>query len=168
MEEGSLRCDANISIRPVGQEEFGTKTELKNLNSFNFVRKGLEFEEKRQREVVSSGGEIDQETRRFDEATGIILLMRVKEGSDDYRYFPEPDLLDIFIDEEWKARIAAEIPELPDARQKRYIEELGLPVYDAKVLTVTKEMADFFEGTVAAVQRRSWLRTGSWEMCLLT
>ncbi|MEH7253318.1 Asp-tRNA(Asn)/Glu-tRNA(Gln) amidotransferase subunit GatB [Neobacillus niacini] len=150
MEEGSLRCDANISIRPVGQEEFGTKTELKNLNSFNFVRKGLEFEEKRQREVVSSGGKIDQETRRFDEATGATLLMRVKEGSDDYRYFPEPDLLDIFIDEEWKARIAAEIPELPDQRQKRYIEELGLPVYDAKVLTVTKEMADFFEGTVAA------------------
>jgi aspartyl-tRNA(Asn)/glutamyl-tRNA(Gln) amidotransferase subunit B len=150
MEEGSLRCDANISIRPVGQEEFGTKTELKNLNSFNFVRKGLEFEEKRQREVVTSGGEIDQETRRFDEATGATILMRVKEGSDDYRYFPEPDLLDIYIDEEWKARIAAEIPDLPDQRQKRYVEELGLPVYDAKVLTVTKEMADFFEGTVAA------------------
>jgi aspartyl-tRNA(Asn)/glutamyl-tRNA(Gln) amidotransferase subunit B len=150
MEEGSLRCDANISIRPVGQEEFGTKTELKNLNSFNFVRKGLEFEEKRQREVVTSGGTIDQETRRFDEATGATLLMRVKEGSDDYRYFPEPDLLDIYIDEEWKARISAEIPELPDQRQKRYIDELGLPVYDAKVLTVTKEMADFFEGTVAA------------------
>ncbi|MCM3693368.1 Asp-tRNA(Asn)/Glu-tRNA(Gln) amidotransferase subunit GatB [Neobacillus niacini] len=150
MEEGSLRCDANISIRPVGQEEFGTKTELKNLNSFNFVRKGLEFEEKRQREVVTSGGTIDQETRRFDEATGATLLMRVKEGSDDYRYFPEPDLLDIYIDEEWKAQIAAEIPELPDERQKRYINELGLPVYDAKVLTVTKEMADFFEGAVAA------------------
>ncbi|NWQ42293.1 Asp-tRNA(Asn)/Glu-tRNA(Gln) amidotransferase subunit GatB [Bacillus sp. EB106-08-02-XG196] len=150
MEEGSLRCDANISIRPVGQEEFGTKTELKNLNSFNFVRKGLEFEEKRQREVVTSGGTIDQETRRFDEATGATLLMRVKEGSDDYRYFPEPDLLDIYIDEEWKARIAAEIPELPDQRQNRYINELGLPVYDAKVLTVTKEMADFFEGAVAA------------------
>ncbi|MEH7115618.1 Asp-tRNA(Asn)/Glu-tRNA(Gln) amidotransferase subunit GatB [Neobacillus niacini] len=150
MEEGSLRCDANISIRPVGQEEFGTKTELKNLNSFNFVRKGLEFEEERQREVITQGGKIDQETRRFDEATGATLLMRVKEGSDDYRYFPEPDLLDIYIDEEWKARIAAEIPELPDQRQKRYVEELGLPVYDAKVLTGTKEMSDFFEGTVAA------------------
>jgi aspartyl-tRNA(Asn)/glutamyl-tRNA(Gln) amidotransferase subunit B len=148
MEEGSLRCDANISIRPVGQEEFGTKTELKNLNSFNFVRKGLEYEEKRQREVVSSGGTIDQETRRFDEATGTTILMRVKEGSDDYRYFPEPDLLDLYIDEDWKARIRAEIPELPDQRQKRYVEELGLPVYDAKVLTVTKEMADFFEATV--------------------
>ncbi|MEB6549816.1 Asp-tRNA(Asn)/Glu-tRNA(Gln) amidotransferase subunit GatB [Heyndrickxia sporothermodurans] len=150
MEEGSLRCDANISIRPVGQKEFGTKTELKNLNSFNFVRKGLEYEEKRQIEVVSAGGVIDQETRRFDEATGKTLLMRVKEGSDDYRYFPEPDLVSIFIDEEWKERIRAEIPELPDARKKRYIEELGLPAYDANVLTVTKEMADFFEATVAA------------------
>ncbi|HEO8419495.1 Asp-tRNA(Asn)/Glu-tRNA(Gln) amidotransferase subunit GatB [Niallia sp. FSL W8-0635] len=149
MEEGSLRCDANISIRPVGQEEFGTKTELKNLNSFNFVRKGLEYEEQRQREVVSSGGVINQETRRFDEATSTTLLMRVKEGSDDYRYFPEPDLTDLYIDEDWKARIRAEIPELPDARQKRYMEVWGLPEYDAKVLTVTKEMADFFEGTVA-------------------
>jgi len=150
MEEGSLRCDANISIRPVGQKEFGTKTELKNLNSFNFVRKGLEYEEKRQREIVLSGGKIEQETRRFDEATGTTILMRVKEGSDDYRYFPEPDLLELYIDEDWKARIRAEIPELPDERQKRYVEELGLPVYDAKVLTVTKEMADFFEATVAA------------------
>ena len=150
MEEGSLRCDANISLRPVGQKEFGTKTELKNLNSFNFVRKGLEYEEIRQAEVLREGGVIEQETRRFDEATGKTLLMRVKEGSDDYRYFPEPDMLTIHIDEEWKARIASEIPELPDARQKRYVEELGLPAYDAAVLTVTKETADFFEAAVAA------------------
>ncbi|MFB6468544.1 Asp-tRNA(Asn)/Glu-tRNA(Gln) amidotransferase subunit GatB [Cytobacillus sp. Hz8] len=150
MEEGSLRCDANISIRPVGQEEFGTKTELKNLNSFNFVRKGLEYEEFRQKEVLSSGDVIEQETRRYDEATNTTILMRVKEGSDDYRYFPEPDLLDIYIDEDWKARVQAEIPELPDAREKRYIEEWGLPAYDADVLTATKEMADFFEETVAA------------------
>ncbi|MBY0122216.1 Asp-tRNA(Asn)/Glu-tRNA(Gln) amidotransferase subunit GatB [Bacillus sp. S/N-304-OC-R1] len=150
MEEGSLRCDANISIRPVGQEEFGTKTELKNLNSFNFVRKGLEYEEKRQREIVLSGGEIRQETLRYDEATNTTILMRVKEGSEDYRYFPEPDLLDVHIDEDWKARIRAEIPELPDERKKRYVEELGLPVYDAAVLTVVKETADFFEATVNA------------------
>lgn len=150
MEEGSLRCDANISIRPVGQEEFGTKTELKNLNSFNFVRKGIEFEERRQIAVVSAGGTIEQETRRFDETTGKTLLMRVKEGSDDYRYFPEPDLVELYIDDEWKARIRAEIPELPDARQQRYVEELGLPAYDAAVLTVTKETSDFFEATVAA------------------
>ncbi|MGG0717925.1 Asp-tRNA(Asn)/Glu-tRNA(Gln) amidotransferase subunit GatB [Robertmurraya massiliosenegalensis] len=161
MEEGSLRCDANISIRPVGQEEFGTKTELKNLNSFNFVRKGLEYEEKRQEEVILAGGKIEQETRRFDEATGKTLLMRVKEGSDDYRYFPEPDLLDLYIDEEWKERVRAEIPELPDARKKRYVEELGLPPYDAGVLTMTKEMADLFEATVGAgadaKQASNWL-----------
>ncbi|RFU68923.1 Asp-tRNA(Asn)/Glu-tRNA(Gln) amidotransferase subunit GatB [Peribacillus saganii] len=161
MEEGSLRCDANISIRPVGQKEFGTKTELKNLNSFNFVRKGLEYEEKRQEEVLRAGGTIEQETRRFDESTGKTLLMRVKEGSDDYRYFPEPDLLVIHIDEEWKARITAEIPELPDARKKRYVEELGLPEYDAAVLTVTKETADFFEAVVDkgtdAKQASNWI-----------
>ncbi|MED3574058.1 Asp-tRNA(Asn)/Glu-tRNA(Gln) amidotransferase subunit GatB [Cytobacillus praedii] len=150
MEEGSLRCDANISLRPVGQEKFGTKTELKNLNSFNFVRKGLEYEEKRQEEILLAGGVIGQETLRYDEATNTTILMRVKEGSDDYRYFPEPDLLDVHIDEDWKARIRAEIPELPDERKKRYVEELGLPAYDAAVLTVTKEMADFFEATVRA------------------
>ncbi|WP_110926331.1 Asp-tRNA(Asn)/Glu-tRNA(Gln) amidotransferase subunit GatB [Bacillus massiliglaciei] len=161
MEEGSLRCDANISLRPVGQKEFGTKTELKNLNSFNFVRKGLEHEEIRQAEVLNAGGIIEQETRRFDEATGKTILMRVKEGSDDYRYFPEPDLLTIHIDEEWKARIASEIPELPDARKKRYTEELGLSDYDAAVLTVTKETADFFEEAVAkgadAKQASNWI-----------
>ncbi|WNS76030.1 Asp-tRNA(Asn)/Glu-tRNA(Gln) amidotransferase subunit GatB [Bacillus sp. DTU_2020_1000418_1_SI_GHA_SEK_038] len=150
MEEGSLRCDANISIRPVGQEEFGTKTELKNLNSFNFIRKGIEYEVSRQEEVVLSGGVINQETRRYDEATNTTILMRVKEGADDYRYFPDPDLIDVHIDDEWKERIRAEIPELPDQRQKRYIEELGLPVYDAAVLTVVKESADFFEATVNA------------------
>ncbi|GAB1809692.1 MULTISPECIES: Asp-tRNA(Asn)/Glu-tRNA(Gln) amidotransferase subunit GatB [Priestia] len=150
MEEGSLRCDANISLRPVGQEEFGTKAELKNLNSFNYVRRGLEHEEIRQEKVLLSGGLIEQETRRFDESTGETILMRVKEGSDDYRYFPEPDLLDLHIDEEWKERVRASIPELPDARKKRYVEELGLPAYDAMVLTLTKEMSDFFEATLAA------------------
>jgi aspartyl-tRNA(Asn)/glutamyl-tRNA(Gln) amidotransferase subunit B len=148
MEEGSLRCDANISLRPIGQEKFGTKTELKNLNSFAFVQKGLEFEEKRQEKVLLSGGVIQQETRRYDEAKKETILMRVKEGSDDYRYFPEPDLVQLYIDDEWKERIRAEIPELPDARKKRYIEELNLSVYDAEVLTVAKEMSDFFEETV--------------------
>ena len=150
MEEGSLRCDANISLRPIGQEKFGTKAELKNLNSFNFVRKGLEFEEKRQEKVLLSGGIIEQETRRFDESTGNTILMRVKEGSDDYRYFPEPDLVALHIDDEWKERVRAEIPELPDQRRKRYVEDMGLPAYDAMVLTLTKEMSDFFEETVVA------------------
>ena len=149
MEEGSLRCDANISLRPYGQEKFGTKTELKNLNSFNFVRRGLEHEQIRQAEVLLSGGVIPQETRRYDESTGKTLLMRVKEGADDYRYFPEPDLVQIVIDDAWRERVRAEIPELPDARKARYIEELGLPAYDAMVLTLTKEMSDFFEETIA-------------------
>lgn len=161
MEEGSLRCDANISLRPVGQKEFGTKTELKNLNSFNFVRKGLEFEEIRQEKVLLAGGVIDQETRRFDEAKNETILMRVKEGSDDYRYFPEPDLVELYIDDEWKERIRAEIPELPDKRKARYVEQLGLPAYDANVLTLTKEMSDFFEATVGAgadaKQASNWL-----------
>ncbi|MGF2614381.1 Asp-tRNA(Asn)/Glu-tRNA(Gln) amidotransferase subunit GatB [Rossellomorea vietnamensis] len=161
MEEGSLRCDANISLRPIGQEKFGTKAELKNLNSFNFVRKGLEHEQIRQEKVLLSGGIIEQETRRFDEATGKTILMRVKEGSDDYRYFPEPDLVLLHIDEEWKERVRAEIPELPDARQKRYVEDMGLPAYDAMVLTLTKEMSDYFEATVSAgadiKQASNWL-----------
>ncbi len=148
MEEGSLRCDANLSIRPIGQEEFGTKSELKNLNSFNFVQKGLEFEEKRQEKVLLAGGEILQETRRYDEKSKETVLMRVKEGSDDYRYFPEPDLVPLYIDEAWKERIRKEIPELPGARKKRYIDELGLPEYDAEVLTNSKEMSDFFQVTV--------------------
>lgn len=149
MEEGSMRCDANISIRPYGQDKFGTKTELKNLNSFTFVRKGLEYEEKRQEQVILSGGKIEQETRRFDETTGTTKLMRVKEGSDDYRYFPEPDIVPMIISDEWMEEVRETIPELPDARQRRYQEELGLPAYDAHVLTLTKEMSDMFEKTVS-------------------
>ncbi|AYC30297.1 Asp-tRNA(Asn)/Glu-tRNA(Gln) amidotransferase subunit GatB [Paenisporosarcina cavernae] len=148
MEEGSLRCDANISLRPYGQEKFGTKAELKNLNSFTYVRKGLEHEQVRQEEVLLAGGEILQETRRYDESTGKTILMRVKEGSDDYRYFPEPDLVDLVIDQDWKDRVRSSIPELPDARKERYVNELGLPAYDAAVLTLSKEMSDFFEATI--------------------
>ncbi|AXI08206.1 Asp-tRNA(Asn)/Glu-tRNA(Gln) amidotransferase GatCAB subunit B [Oceanobacillus zhaokaii] len=148
MQEGSLRCDANISLRPIGQEKFGTKAELKNLNSFSFVQKGLEFEEKRQEKVLLSGGEILQETRRYDEKTKETILMRVKEGSDDYRYFPEPDLVPLYIDEAWKERVRSEIPELPDARKQRYVADLGLSEYDAEVLTSTKQMSDFFEEAV--------------------
>ncbi|PEY69421.1 Asp-tRNA(Asn)/Glu-tRNA(Gln) amidotransferase subunit GatB [Bacillus thuringiensis] len=149
MEEGSLRCDANISLRPVGQEKFGTKAELKNLNSFTYVQKGLEHEQVRQEKELLSGGIIQQETRRYDEATKKTILMRVKEGSDDYRYFPEPDLVELYIDDEWKEAVRASIPELPDARKARYVAENGLPAYDAHVLTLTKEMSDFFEATVA-------------------
>lgn len=148
MEEGSLRCDANISLRPVGQEEFGTKTELKNLNSFAYVRSGLEHEEVRQAKILSSGGVIEQETRRYDEKTKKTILMRVKDDADDYRFLPDPDLAPLYIDEDWKERIRQEIPELPDARKQRYVEEMDLSEYDAGVITTTKEMADFYEETV--------------------
>lgn len=161
MEEGSLRCDGNISLRPIGQEKFGTKAELKNLNSFAHIQKGLEFEEKRQREVLLSGGKIEQETRRYDEQTRETILMRIKEGADDYRYFPEPDLMSLYIDEEWKERIRAEIPELPDARKARYIDALELPAYDAMVLTNSVKLSDFFEETIAhgadIKQTSNWL-----------
>lgn len=150
MEEGSLRCDANISLRPFGQEEFGTKTELKNLNSFNFVRRGMAYEVERQEKILLAGGTIEQETRRYDEATGKTLLMRVKGQANDYLFIPEPDLTDIHIDKEWIERVRAEIPELPDARKERYVKELDLPEYDAMVLTLTKEMSDFFDATVVA------------------
>lgn len=161
MEEGSMRCDANISIRPFGQDEFGTKTELKNLNSFNFVRRGLAFEEKRQEKVLLAGGEIQQETRRYDEATGETILMRVKEGSSDYRYFPEPDLPDLYIEDEWIERARETLPEMPKERRARYINDLELSEYDAEQLTATKEMSDFFEGTIEngaeAKQAANWL-----------
>ncbi|MDV2581736.1 Asp-tRNA(Asn)/Glu-tRNA(Gln) amidotransferase subunit GatB [Alkalibacillus haloalkaliphilus] len=161
MQEGSLRCDANISLRPYGQDEFGVKTELKNLNSFNFVQKGLEFEQVRQEKVLRQGGEILQETRRYDEKTKETILMRVKEGSDDYRYFPEPDLVKLHIDDDWKEKVRQSIPELPDSRRTRYVNELGLDEYDAGVLTNTKEMSDFFEATIDqgadAKQATNWL-----------
>ena len=150
MEEGSMRCDANISLRPYGQEEFGTKTELKNLNSFNFVRKGLEYEVARQAKVLRSGGVIQQETRRYDEKTGETTLMRVKEGSSDYRYFPEPDLPRFEISDEWIDKVRQTLPEFPKARRARYIAELDLSDYDAAQLTASKETADFFEAAIAA------------------
>lgn len=149
MEEGSLRCDANISIRPFGQTTFGTKTELKNLNSFTFVEKGIAYEERRQEKVLLSGGQVEQETRRYNDATKTTTLMRGKEGSDDYRYFPEPDIIKLKIDDAWIDRLQAEIPELPDSRQKRYVEELGLTDYDAMVLTQQKTMSDYFEAATA-------------------
>ncbi|MGY3765156.1 Asp-tRNA(Asn)/Glu-tRNA(Gln) amidotransferase subunit GatB [Vagococcus vulneris] len=161
MEEGSMRCDANISLRPYGQEEFGTKTELKNLNSLSFVKLGLAHEEKRQARVLLSGGVIQQETRRYDEATKKTLLMRVKEGSADYRYFPEPDLPRFEISDEWVESVRASLPELPAERRIRYTQELGLPDYDAMVLTLSREMSDFFDATLQngadAKQASNWL-----------
>ncbi len=148
MEEGSMRVDTNISIRPIGQEKYGVKSELKNLNSFNHVKLGLAYEEKRQAKIVLAGGEIRPETRRFDEPTGQTYLMRVKEGKDDYRYFPEPDLAPLYIDAEWVDEIQKSIPEMPDKRRARYINELEIPEYDAGILTQTLEMSNFFDETV--------------------
>ncbi|WP_281889640.1 Asp-tRNA(Asn)/Glu-tRNA(Gln) amidotransferase subunit GatB [Paenibacillus sp. YYML68] len=145
MEEGSLRCDANISLRPYGQEQFGTKAELKNMNSFRGVQRGLEYEEWRQADVLDSDGKVVQETRRWDESQGKTLSMRSKEQAHDYRYFPDPDLVSALIDEEWKERVRATIPELPDARKTRYVEQFGLPSYDAEVITASMKLADFFE-----------------------
>lgn len=152
MEEGSLRCDANISLRPYGQEKFGTRVELKNMNSFRSVQRGLEYEEWRQADVLDSGGEVVQETRRYDEATGKTISMRSKEDSEDYRYFSDPDLVRLHIDEEWKERVRATIPELPDSRKARYVQDYGLPTYDAEVITTSKELADLFEESLKYTQ----------------
>ncbi len=148
MEQGSLRCDANVSIRPVGQQELGTKTELKNMNSFRNVQAGLEYEVERQKLVVLSGGKVVQETRRWDENNRKTITMRSKEEAHDYRYFPDPDLVRMQISEEWIEAVRATIPELPDARQARYINEYGLSSEDASVITISKESADFFDETV--------------------
>ncbi|SHF54256.1 aspartyl/glutamyl-tRNA(Asn/Gln) amidotransferase subunit B [Caldanaerobius fijiensis DSM 17918] len=148
MEEGSLRCDTNVSLMPVDAKEFGTKIELKNLNSFKAVQRALEYEIKRQRDVLESGDKVVQETRRWDESRGITLSMRTKEEAHDYRYFPEPDLVPIVVDREWVERIRAELPELPDQKRERFIRDYGIPEYDAGVLTATRALADFFENTV--------------------
>lgn len=161
MEEGSMRCDANISLRPYGQKEFGTKNELKNLNSFNYVRKGLAYEEKRQAQVLNAGGVIEQATRRYDESTGKTQLMRVKEGAADYRYFPEPDLPPFTVADAWLEEIQATLPEMPADRRKRYVDTYELPEYDAQILTQTLEMSDFFDAAVKAgadpKQASNWL-----------
>ncbi|WIV18675.1 Asp-tRNA(Asn)/Glu-tRNA(Gln) amidotransferase subunit GatB [Paenibacillus polygoni] len=148
MEEGSLRCDANISLRPFGETKLGTKAELKNMNSFRGVQRGLEYEEIRQAELLDDGEEIVQETRRWDEAAGKTLSMRSKEQAHDYRYFPDPDLVTLHISQEWKDRVRASIPELPDERKARYTSEYGLPTYDADVITSSVHLANLFEDSM--------------------
>ncbi len=144
MEEGSLRCDANISVRPRGQKEFGTKTEVKNVNSFRFIREALEYEIDRQIGVIESGEKITQETRLYNSNEGKTYSMRSKEQAHDYRYFPEPDL-PLIVDEKWQAEVRASLPELPEARRKRMVADYGITEYDAQVLTFTKALADQFE-----------------------
>ena len=145
MEEGSLRCDANISLRPKGQKEFGTRTELKNLNSFKFVQKAIEYEVDRQTRILDQGDQVIQETRLYDSDRGETFSMRSKEEAHDYRYFPDPDLVPIVLDEAWVEEIKKTIPELPEQKRERFAIEYSLPEYDAGVLTSSRELANYFE-----------------------
>lgn len=145
MEEGSMRCEPNVSIRPKGQIEFGTKTEIKNLNSFRAVYLGVDYEIKRQERVLREGGKVVQETRRWDDARGVTVPMRSKEFEQEYRYFPEPDLVPIEFDEQWIEKLRAEIPELPLAKIRRFVSDYGIPQADAEVLADTPELANFYD-----------------------
>jgi aspartyl-tRNA(Asn)/glutamyl-tRNA(Gln) amidotransferase subunit B len=152
MEEGSLRCDANISVRPRGQEKFGTKTEVKNVNSFRFIREALEYEIERHIEVIEGGGAIQQETRLYNSGEGRTYGMRSKEQAHDYRYFPEPDLQPLVVDARWQEEIRQTLPELPEARRARFVAEYGITEQDAQVLTVNRGLADQFEEAARAAK----------------
>ena len=163
MQEGSFRCDANVSVRPAGQEAFGTRAEIKNINSFRFVERAINFEIERQIDLIESGGEVVQETRLYDADKNETRPMRSKEEANDYRYFPDPDLLPVELDQAFIDAVAATLPELPDARRERFISEYGLSHYDAGVLTASREMAEFFEETVAAADGEGKL-SANWVM----
>lgn len=162
MEEGSLRCDANVSIRPKGSEKLGTKVEIKNVNSFKFIQRAIEYEIKRQEAVIESGGEIVQETRLYDSDKGVTFSMRTKEEAHDYRYFPDPDLLPVEISTKDIETLKASLPELPDARRDRFEKDYGLPEYDAGVLTSSREIADYFEEALSHYKNPKTL--GNWIM----
>jgi aspartyl-tRNA(Asn)/glutamyl-tRNA(Gln) amidotransferase subunit B len=166
MEEGSLRCDANVSVRPAGASAFGVKTELKNLNSFRHVQRAIEFEIERHITARQDGTPIVQETRLFDPATNRTTLMRTKEEADDYRYFPEPDLPPLVLDGAWIERIRGTLPELPDARRRRFVEQYHLPEYDAGVLTQSMALADYFERVAAGAGNPK--AASNWVMGALT
>ncbi|MCX6122101.1 MAG: Asp-tRNA(Asn)/Glu-tRNA(Gln) amidotransferase subunit GatB [Ignavibacteriales bacterium] len=155
MEEGSLRCDANVSVRKKGETKLGTKLEVKNLNSFRFVEKALEYEITRQIEALESGETIVQQTLLWDSDKGICVPMRSKEEAHDYRYFPDPDLVPVLVNEEWIDEIKAQLPELPTVRRDRYINEFKLPKYDADILTVDREVADYFDGIVSNLKKKN-------------
>ncbi|MDF1578410.1 MAG: Asp-tRNA(Asn)/Glu-tRNA(Gln) amidotransferase subunit GatB [Desulfurivibrionaceae bacterium] len=163
MQEGSFRCDANISLRPKGREEFGTRTELKNMNSFRNVQRAIEYEVRRQRDLLLDGGKVIQQTLLWDPDAGRTSPMRSKEEAHDYRYFPDPDLIPVEISEEWIEKAEKEQPELPDQRKKRFMEELELPAYDAVILTGDRELADYFEAGLGhyrdAKKLSNWIMT---------
>src|SRR3984893_16722344 len=152
MEEGSLRCDGNISVRPRGQKEFGTKAEIKNVNSFRYIREALEYEIDRQIDVIESGGTVTQETRLYNASEGKTYSMRSKEQAHDYRYFPEPDLLPLVVDEKWRGEIRSTLPELPEARRRRMMADYLITEQDAAVLTMTRSRADQFEEAAKAAK----------------
>jgi aspartyl-tRNA(Asn)/glutamyl-tRNA(Gln) amidotransferase subunit B len=162
MEKGHLRCDANVSVRPRGAERFGTKTEVKNLNSFRFLRMALDYEIARQIAILEDGGCIEQETRLYDVASGTTIGMRTKEQAHDYRYFPEPDLLPLKISDDWRERLRAEMPELPAAKRARFLRDFGLRDYDVEVLTASRELSEYFEKAAAAsgnpVEASKWVQ----------
>ena len=151
MQEGSFRCDANVSVRRKGDAQFGTRAEIKNLNSFRFVERAIEFEVERQIELIESGGKVVQETRLYDPDQGETRSMRSKEEANDYRYFPDPDLLPLVLDEDFIEAARVALPELPEVKKQRFIEQYGLSGYDAGVLTASRELADYYEATVAAL-----------------
>ncbi len=148
MEQGSLRCDANVSLRPVGREELGTRAEIKNINSFKFVQKAVDYEVERQTSLLEQGDKVVQETRLYDSDRGVTFSMRSKEEAHDYRYFPEPDLVPVVFDEARVEEIAKSLPELPESKRERFSSEYGVPAYDAQVLTASRPLADFYEETV--------------------
>ena len=150
MQEGSFRCDANVSVRPVGQQEFGTRCEIKNLNSFRFLEEAINYEVRRQIELIEDGGKVVQETRLYDPDKKVTRSMRSKEDSQDYRYFPDPDLPPLRISQEWVEQVRGTMPELPAAMRSRFVEQFGLPEYDAAVLTQSKGMATYYEAVVNA------------------
>ncbi|MGE3977628.1 MAG: Asp-tRNA(Asn)/Glu-tRNA(Gln) amidotransferase subunit GatB [Nitrospira sp.] len=162
MEEGSFRCEPNLSLRPSGQKEFGTKVELKNINSFKYVKDAVEYEIKRQTKVLNEGGKIRQETRLWNIERGETAVMRSKEEAHDYRYFPDPDLVPLKLDDEWIEGFRADLPELPAVRTKRFMSDYGLPEYDAAILTASKGMADYFE--VCAKQFNQPKTVSNWVM----
>ncbi len=153
MEKGHLRCDANVSVRLRGAEKFGTKAEVKNLNSFRFLKLALDYEIQRQIALVESGGKVVQETRLYNVESGETVSMRSKEHAHDYRYFPEPDLVPLRVSAEWLDRLKADMPELPRQKRTRFIEDFGLREYDADVLTATRATSEYYEKAVAAVRR---------------
>jgi len=167
MQEGSFRCDANVSVRKKGETKLGVRAELKNLNSFRFVEKAIEIEAQRQIELIEGGGKVVQETRLYDPDRNETRPMRSKEEANDYRYFPDPDLLPVSIDAELVARVRASLPELPDAKRERFMRDYALPAYDAQVLTVERALADYFEAVAKATKAAPKI-AANWVMGELT